>query len=89
MVIAVVGNKCDLVDQAVVSTDQGESFARSFGAIFMRTSAKENMGVSELFEQICDELISKLNIAESTNDPKGKKLKSNNNVDKSGKPCCG
>ena len=88
MILAVVGNKCDLVDQAVISTDEGEAFAKSCNAIFMKTSAKENMNVTELFDKICDELINKLNIQETAPESKGKKLKPTNEP-KTTKPCCG
>ncbi len=30
-----VGNKCDLQDQRVITTDQGEDLARKFGCAFL------------------------------------------------------
>lgn len=60
--LAIVGNKCDLRDKEQVSTAEGEKYARDCNALFMKTSAKENLGVTELFECICDKLISEMNL---------------------------
>ena len=73
MLVAVVGNKCDLGDEIVVTPEQAEAFAAECNAVYMKTSAKENLGVSELFDQICDKLIDKMDIQASSSG--GKKLK--------------
>lgn len=46
--MVVVGNKCDLEDERLVSKQQGESLARSFGCTFLETSAKFQINVNEV-----------------------------------------
>ena len=50
-VLAVVANKCDL-DEKKIKDEEGKEFAESIGAIFASVSAKDNIGLSTLFEQI-------------------------------------
>lgn len=45
----IVGNKCDLDDRRVVSTDEGKAFATAHQLEFFETSAKTSTGVSECF----------------------------------------
>eukprot|EP01099_Mayorella_cantabrigiensis_P008004 TRINITY_DN7366_c0_g1_i1.p1 TRINITY_DN7366_c0_g1~~TRINITY_DN7366_c0_g1_i1.p1 ORF type:complete len:184 (-),score=30.81 TRINITY_DN7366_c0_g1_i1:136-687(-) len=46
----VVGTKCDLEDERVVSTDEGKSFAQRCGnCSFMECSAKRNVNVEDVF----------------------------------------
>jgi small GTP-binding protein len=44
-----VGNKCDLQDQRVITTDQGEDLARNFGSAFLEASAKTRINVDQIF----------------------------------------
>ena len=46
----VVGNKCDLEEQRVVSQAEGEALSKSFGpsAAFMEASAKANIGIDSV-----------------------------------------
>ena len=45
-----VGNKCDLKDQRVISKEQGAQLARSFNnCAFLESSAKTNINVNEIF----------------------------------------
>jgi len=44
-----VGNKCDLEDERVVSKDQGHQLARQFNCAFMEASAKVKINVPEIF----------------------------------------
>jgi len=46
---ALVQNKVDLVDQAVVQPDEVEGVARKLGLKLYRTCVKENINVSEVF----------------------------------------
>jgi len=48
----IVGNKCDLLDKRVVSTEKGESFAAKTETIFMEASARENINVHEIFHTL-------------------------------------
>jgi len=54
--IIVVGNKCDLEHEREVSTEEGESLARSFGCKFIETSAKSRKNVEEAFYDIVREI---------------------------------
>ena len=50
MPMVLVGNKCDLQDQRVISTDQGQQLAAKFGnCSFLESSAKTKTNVSEIF----------------------------------------
>jgi small GTP-binding protein len=51
-IIAIVGNKNDLYSEQKVAKEEGEKFAKSIGAIFQLTSAKNDSGITELFKNI-------------------------------------
>ena len=44
-----VGNKCDMLDEKVVSTEEGEKLAKEFGIQFWECSAKNDINVDESF----------------------------------------
>ena len=48
--IVVVGNKCDLEEQRVVTQAEGEALSKSFGpsSAFMEASAKANIGIDNV-----------------------------------------
>jgi GTPase SAR1 family protein len=50
--ILLVGNKCDIESERKVSYDEGEELARSIGTHFFEVSAKNNIRVSEAYEDI-------------------------------------
>ena len=57
-VLAVVGSKMDLVNEEVVSEEQGKQFAEQKKAIFQLVSSKENpKGINQLFDTLLDNLI--------------------------------
>eukprot|EP01088_Endostelium_zonatum_P014743 TRINITY_DN3347_c0_g1_i1.p1 TRINITY_DN3347_c0_g1~~TRINITY_DN3347_c0_g1_i1.p1 ORF type:complete len:191 (-),score=47.10 TRINITY_DN3347_c0_g1_i1:6-578(-) len=48
--MVLVGNKCDLEDQRVISQSQGQDLARSFGSCtFIESSAKTKVNVQNIF----------------------------------------
>ena len=47
-VLMVVGNKCDLENARVISTEQGQSFADEHDCKFIETSASDNVNVNEV-----------------------------------------
>lgn len=48
--MVLVGNKCDLQDQRVITTTQGEELARKFGGCaFLEASAKNKINVDNVF----------------------------------------
>jgi Ras-related protein Rab-5C len=51
-VIALVGNKADLIEERRVQTEDAEVYAEENDLLFMETSAKTGMNVNELFEMI-------------------------------------
>lgn len=51
-VLAVVGNKEDLIDEEEVDIDEVRSWATAMNAIFKKTSAKTARGVEDLFREI-------------------------------------
>mgnify|MGYP003640602351 CR=1 FL=1 len=51
--MVLVGNKCDLADQRVISQEQGEALARKFGGCtFMESSAKTKVNVEAIFHDL-------------------------------------
>lgn len=50
--MVLVGNKCDLQDQRVITTDQGEDLARKFGCSFLEVSAKTRLNVDQIFHDL-------------------------------------
>ncbi|KAL7716249.1 Rab family GTPase [Entamoeba marina] len=51
-----VGNKVDMESDRVVTKEDGESYARELSIDYIETSAKENININELFEQIARKL---------------------------------
>lgn len=54
--IIIVGNKCDLEQDRVVSKEEGMALARSFGCKFMETSAKQRINVEQSFYELVREI---------------------------------
>ena len=50
--ILIFGNKIDLEDERQVSRQDAEVYAETEGALYMETSAQENMGISDAFEAL-------------------------------------
>ena len=59
-ILAIVGNKSDLIENEVVSEDEARSFATERNAIFATISCKQTPeGIDCLFNNLLDELIKK------------------------------
>lgn len=56
IVLAIAGNKCDLVDLREVNTSDAQDYADSIDAIFTETSALSAVNINELFEDIARKL---------------------------------
>ena len=52
IILAVAANKSDLYELRQVDDEEGEKFAKSIGAIFASTSARNDTGITSLFENI-------------------------------------
>eukprot|EP00993_Chasmostoma_nieuportense_P004222 NODE_4903_length_724_cov_22.641541_g4740_i0.p1 GENE.NODE_4903_length_724_cov_22.641541_g4740_i0~~NODE_4903_length_724_cov_22.641541_g4740_i0.p1 ORF type:complete len:201 (+),score=52.90 NODE_4903_length_724_cov_22.641541_g4740_i0:57-659(+) len=57
LVIALTGNKCDLVDQRKVSEEMAERYAMENGLICLETSAKTAINIHEVFAAIAHKLV--------------------------------
>src|SRR6201996_4940253 len=54
--IILVGNKCDLEGERVVSKEEGAHLARQFGCKFIETSAKSRINVDNAFYDLVREI---------------------------------
>ena len=61
--MVMAGNKCDLVDQRQIPTEEATKLAQEWGIPFFETSAQNNINVTELFQAIARELIKTSNEA--------------------------
>ena len=50
--ICLVGNKSDLEDKRVITTEEGEKYAKDNNILFFEVSAKTGKGVVELFNKV-------------------------------------
>ena len=55
-----VGNKCDLTSKRVVSTEDGENLAKTYGVPYLETSAKVSQGVEDTFMTMAKQIKSNL-----------------------------
>ena len=55
-----VGNKCDMEDDRVITTERGRQLADQLGLEFFETSAKENINVKAVFERLVDIICDKM-----------------------------
>ena len=52
IILAIAGNKSDLIEQETVDEGEARNFAKELNAIFISTSAKSSEGINNLFEEI-------------------------------------
>lgn len=50
--MVLVGNKCDLTDQRVITSEQGEALAQKFGCRFIEASAMTKINVDQIFQDL-------------------------------------
>ena len=60
MIITLVANKVDLDSRRVVSTEEGQKFAKDNGLLFVEASAKTSTNVEEAFCQTAQNIYSKV-----------------------------
>ena len=59
--MVLVGNKCDLSDQRVISTEDGQSLATKFNkCAFLEASAKQKINVDQIFNDLVQQIMQKM-----------------------------
>lgn len=53
----VVGNKIDMEGKRMVTREEGQQFAREHGCLFVETSAKEDIAVTQAFEELVQQIM--------------------------------
>lgn len=61
----VVANKVDLEEQREVTKEEGHDFARRHGCLYVETSAKQNVAVSQAFEELVLKILETPGLLES------------------------
>jgi GTPase SAR1 family protein len=57
--VVLVGNKLDLADKRVVSSDEAKDLAEKEEILYFETSAKDGTNVEELFKMLIDQMLAK------------------------------
>ncbi|KAJ4770946.1 Ras-related protein Rab-5A [Rhynchospora pubera] len=65
-IMALAGNKSDLLDSRQVSTEEAEKYAKENGLFFMETSAKTAINVNDIFYEIAKKLLEGQTVQPST-----------------------
>ena len=79
IIIGVAGNKCDIYDQEEVDENEARQFAEKIGAFFELTSAKNNTGINDLFQEAAERYVYK-DRKDSKNGNNKEEGEENNNV---------
>ena len=58
--IVLVGNKCDLTNSRIITSEQGMDLAQSLGVMYFETSAKDDINVKQTFEALVDAISQKM-----------------------------
>ena len=88
--LVLIGNKCDLEDERIISKEEGLEKAEKYKTIYIETSAKEGINVGKAIEELLDKIIKK----KEENKDKEKngnniKLDASKNIHKNRRICCG
>ena len=78
VVIILVGNKCDMEDQRVVSKEEIEKTANEFGVLYFETSAKKNINIDNFFQYLAKEILNRRNYVVPIDPPVNLNQKSGN-----------
>ncbi|KAJ3685396.1 hypothetical protein LUZ61_014560 [Rhynchospora tenuis] len=65
-IMALAGNKSDLLESRQVSTEEAEKYAKENGLFFMETSAKTAINVNDIFYEIAKKLLEGQTVQPST-----------------------
>ena len=58
--VILVGNKCNMEEDRVVSYERGKQLAGQLGLEFFETSIKDNVNVEQVFERMADIICDKM-----------------------------
>ena len=61
IVVMLIGNKVDMADQKVITTDMGQDYARQNGWGFAEVSAKTNVGIDAAFKSLITNIYAQVN----------------------------
>ena len=84
IVMILCGNKIDKEKERIISKQEGENLAKSYGIPFFECSAKNNININEMFTTMAQNIFMKVGTRYSI----AVKLNSNNFKNKMGR-CCG
>ncbi|XP_057673441.1 RAB3D, member RAS oncogene family, b isoform X1 [Corythoichthys intestinalis] len=59
--VILIGNKCDLEDDRLIPTEDGQRLGEDLGFQFFEASAKDNINVKQVFERLVDVICDKMN----------------------------
>eukprot|EP01113_Clastostelium_recurvatum_P025270 TRINITY_DN3040_c0_g1_i1.p1 TRINITY_DN3040_c0_g1~~TRINITY_DN3040_c0_g1_i1.p1 ORF type:complete len:219 (+),score=24.52 TRINITY_DN3040_c0_g1_i1:137-793(+) len=60
IVIAIAGNKTDLIAHRQVPKIKAEEYARTIGALVYETSSKDNVNIENLFQEVATSIVQKI-----------------------------
>lgn len=60
VVKTIIGNKCDLDDRRVISTEKGQEMAKNHNIPFLETSAKTNVNITRAFHDMTMRILDKV-----------------------------
>lgn len=89
-ILAIVGNKDDMVEREATSLEEAQEFAKSINALYWRTSAKLGTGIKELFVEISREILGndKLSVRSSVRTTRSVSLMKVSASEPKKKTCC-
>ncbi|CAG9326443.1 unnamed protein product [Blepharisma stoltei] len=85
IVVIIAGNKKDLVENEAVSLEEAKYFANLIGAIYLKTSARMNYEVEQLFREIAAKCCPEFNSPQSA--PKRNTIALDNKGNQTQKKC--
>jgi Ras-related protein Rab-8A len=64
-----VGNKADMEEERVITTDQGQQLADEYGLPFFETSAKSGLNIHELFQSLAKTIVATRTVTDDGTKP--------------------